>query len=176
MSLHGFERTLRYKCRKGPSKHEFEGLCHSRGTMVAMDDLFRLQRFVDAQDDAGTYASAVRELRTGYKRGHWMWFVFPQIAGLGRSPTAQLYAISGPAEAAAYLAHPVLGPRLLECAHVLTELAATDAVEVLGDIDAQKLQSSMTLFAEVAPEQRVFRDVLDHYFAGESDPGTLSRL
>jgi uncharacterized protein (DUF1810 family) len=144
--------------------------------MVAMSDPFRLQRFVDAQDDAGTYAGALRELRNGYKRGHWMWFVFPQIAGLGRSATAQLYAISGTAEAAAYLAHPVLGPRLLECARALTELIETDAVQVLGDIDAQKLQSSMTLFSEVAPEERVFQDVLDHFFDGKRDSGTISRL
>ena len=144
--------------------------------MVAMSDPFQLQRFVDAQDDGGTYAGALRELRNGYKRGHWMWFVFPQIAGLGRSATAQLFAISGTAEAAAYLAHPALGPRLLECARALTELAETDAVQVLGDIDAQKLQSSMTLFAQVAPEERVFQDVLDQFFNGIADAGTISRL
>jgi uncharacterized protein (DUF1810 family) len=144
--------------------------------MVAMSDPFQLQRFVDAQEAGGTYASALRELRNGYKTGHWMWFVFPQIAGLGRSATAQLFAISGTAEAAAYLAHPVLGRRLLECARVLTELAETDAVQVLGDIDAQKLQSSMTLFAEVAPQQRLFQEVLDHFFAGNPDSGTISRL
>lgn len=138
-----------------------------------MDDL---QRFVDAQDAGGTYAHAVRELRAGYKQGHWMWFVFPQIAGLGRSETAQRFAISGLAEAAAYLAHPVLGTRLMECAHVLAELPDTDAVKVFGSVDAQKLQSSMTLFAQAAPDAHVFREVLDHYFAGASDEGTISRV
>jgi uncharacterized protein (DUF1810 family) len=135
-----------------------------------------LDRFVDAQDARDTYPEALRELRAGYKQGHWMWFVFPQIAGLGRSSTAQHFAISGLPEAVAYLAHPVLGPRLLECARVLTELPETDAVRVFGSIDAQKLQSSMTLFSLAAPDERVFRDVLDQYFAGTSDPGTTSRV
>ncbi|MDX6233042.1 MAG: hypothetical protein QOH68_2042 [Nocardioidaceae bacterium] len=138
-----------------------------------MDDL---QRFVDAQNARDTYAEALRELRAGYKRGHWMWFVFPQIAGLGRSSTAQHFAISGLPEAVAFLAHPVLGPRLLECARVLTELPETDPVRVLGSIDAQKLQSSMTLFSLAAPDEQVFRDVLDQYFAGTSDVGTTSRV
>ncbi len=105
-----------------------------------------------------------------------MWFVFPQIAGLGRSATAQHFAISGLPEAIAYLAHPVLGLRLLECARVLTELPETDAVKVLGSIDAQKLQSSMTLFSLADPDEQVFRDVLDQYFAGTSDAGTTSRV
>jgi uncharacterized protein (DUF1810 family) len=135
-----------------------------------------LQRFVDAQDARDTYTEALRELRAGYKQGHWMWFVFPQIAGLGRSATAQHFAIWGLPEAVAYLAHPVLGPRLLECARVLTGLPATDAVKVLGPIDAQKLQSSMTLFSLADPDEHVFRDVLDQYFAGTSDAGTTSRV
>jgi uncharacterized protein (DUF1810 family) len=135
-----------------------------------------LQRFVDAQDAGGIYVSALRELTAGYKQGHWMWFVFPQIAGLGRSLTAQRFAITDLAEAVAYLAHPVLGPRLRECARVLSELPATDAVKVLGTTDAQKLQSSMTLFALADPDERVFRDVLDHYFAGQGDEGTASRI
>jgi uncharacterized protein (DUF1810 family) len=135
-----------------------------------------LQRFVDAQDARDTYTEALRELRAGHKHGHWMWFVFPQIAGLGRSPTAQHFAISGLPEAVAYLAHPVLGPRLRECARVLTELPDTDAVKVLGSVDAQKLQSSMTLFSLAAPDEQVFRDVLDQYFAGTSDAGTTSRV
>jgi uncharacterized protein (DUF1810 family) len=138
-----------------------------------MDDL---QRFVDAQDAADTYAGALRELRAGYKRGHWMWFVFPQIAGLGRSTTAQHFAISDLAEAVAYLAHPVLGPRLTECTQALTELPDTDAVKVLGSIDAQKLRSSMTLFALANPDAVVFREVLDQYFAGEGDEATASRV
>jgi uncharacterized protein (DUF1810 family) len=141
--------------------------------MTRVDDL---QRFVDAQDTGDTYAGALRELRAGYKQGHWMWFVFPQIAGLGRSLTAQRFAIADLAEAVAYLAHPVLGPRLRECAQVLTSLPDTDAVKVLGPIDAQKLQSSMTLFALADPDVRVFRDVLDQYFHGQGDEGTASRV
>jgi uncharacterized protein (DUF1810 family) len=135
-----------------------------------------LQRFVEAQDTGGTYAGALRELRAGYKQGHWMWFIFPQVAGLGRSQTAQRFAIADLAEAVAYLAHPVLGPRLIECAHVLTELPDTDADKVFGSIDAQKLQSSMTLFALADPDSRVFRDVLDQFFAGAGDEGTTSRV
>jgi uncharacterized protein (DUF1810 family) len=138
-----------------------------------MDDL---QRFVDAQDGGDAYAGALRELRAGYKRGHWIWFVFPQIAGLGRSPTAQHFAITGMSEAVAYLAHPVLGPRLRECAQALTELPDTDAVAVLGSIDAQKLHSSMTLFTLADPDSSIFRDVLDKYFGGVLDEGTTSRV
>ena len=141
-----------------------------------MDDNFRLQRFVDAQDRGGTYQGALRELRDGRKRGHWMWFIFPQVAGLGRSPTAQHFAISGLSEAEAYLAHPVLGARLIECAAALTDLSGTDAVAVFGPVDAQKVHSSMTLFARADPEQPVFRGVLDQYFGGALDKGTTSRL
>jgi uncharacterized protein (DUF1810 family) len=118
----------------------------------------------------------LRELTNGHKQGHWMWFIFPQIAGLGRSQTAQLFAVSGVPEAAAYLAHPVLGPRLVECAHVLTKLAVTDPVKIFGSIDAQKLQSSMTLFAQAGPYEPVFCDVLDHYFFGAPDEGTTRRM
>lgn len=141
-----------------------------------MSDPFQLQRFVQAQDSGGTYDDAVRELRAGQKRSHWMWFVFPQVAGLGRSATAQRFAISGLAEAEAYLAHPVLGPRLRQAARLLAELDSTDPVDVLGPVDAQKLRSSMTLFARAAPGERVFQDVLDRYFAGVPDDATLSRL
>ncbi|HEY4626612.1 MAG TPA: DUF1810 domain-containing protein [Blastococcus sp.] len=141
-----------------------------------MSDPFRLQRFVDAQDSAGTYEQALRELRDGAKRGHWMWFVFPQIAGLGRSPTAQHYAVSGLDEGRAYLAHPVLGRRLKQSAEALTALDTADAVRVLGPIDAMKLKSSMTLFAHAAPDEPVFRAVLDQYFGGAEDDETTSRL
>ena len=141
-----------------------------------MTDAFGLQRFVDAQDDGGTYRDALAELRAGRKRSHWMWFVFPQIAGLGRSSTAQHYAISGLDEARAYLAHPVLGPRLLESAGALTELDSTDPVDVLGGIDAQKLRSSMTLFAAAAPDEPVFGQVLEQYFDGALDEATTARL
>ena len=135
-----------------------------------------LQRFVDAQDDGGTFDRALAELRAGRKTSHWMWFVFPQVAGLGRSAMAQRYAISGADEARAYLAHPVLGERLRACARALTSLAGTDPVAVLGGIDAQKLRSSMTLFAAVAPDEPLFAAVLDQYFDGAIDPGTTSRL
>jgi uncharacterized protein (DUF1810 family) len=137
-------------------------------------DPFALQRFVDAQN--GVYEQAVRELREGHKRSHWMWFVFPQIAGLGRSPTAQHFAVSGLAEAEAYLAHPVLGPRLRECARIVAELPTTDAEQVFGSVDALKLRSSMTLFARADPDEQVFADVLDQYFDGEPDEATTSRL
>ena len=136
----------------------------------------RLQRFVDAQDESGTYAAALAELSTGRKRSHWMWFVFPQIAGLGRSPTAQHFAITDLDEARAYLAHPILGPRLRECATALVGLDATDPVAVLGSIDAVKLRSSMTLFAHADPDEPLFRDVLARYFEGDEDPATLERL
>ncbi|MGY1743776.1 MULTISPECIES: DUF1810 domain-containing protein [unclassified Blastococcus] len=141
-----------------------------------MNDPFDLQRFVDAQEDGGTYGHALAELRAGAKRSHWMWFVFPQLAGLGRSPTAQLYAVSGLPEAQAYLDHPVLGPRLVECAQALLDLATTDPVRVLGPVDAVKLRSSMTLFERAEPEAAVFGAVLDRFFAGERDPATTARL
>ncbi len=138
------------------------------------DDPHRLSRFVEAQ--AGTYDQALAELRAGRKTGHWMWFVFPQVAGLGRSPTAQHYAVSGLDEARAYLAHPVLGPRLVESAQALLDLPGDDAVAVLGPIDAVKLRSSMTLFAHADPTQPVFRAVLERYFRAAEDEATTSRL
>ena len=138
-----------------------------------VSDAFNLQRFVDAQ--AQTYDQALAELRAGRKRTHWMWFVFPQIAGLGRSPTAQHFAISGLDEARAYAAHPILGPRLREAAAALTELEATDAEQVLGSDDARKLRSSMTLFAR-ATDDPLFQRVLDQYFDGASDGATTRKL
>jgi uncharacterized protein (DUF1810 family) len=137
-----------------------------------MADLHHLQRFVDAQDAGGTYDSAVAELRAGRKRSHWMWFVFPQIAGLGHSPTAQAYAISSLDEAEAYLAHPVLGPRLNESTRIVAELRGRTAEDVFGGIDALKLRSSMTLFHRADPENRLFGRVLDAYFDGRADPAT----
>lgn len=133
-----------------------------------------LRRFLDAQ--AQTYEQALSELQDGRKRTHWMWFVFPQVAGLGRSGMAQRFAISGLEEARAYLAHPVLGRRLVECARALTALDTADPVQVLGEVDAQKLRSSMTLFAHAAPGAAIFREVLDHYFDGVEDDATTSRL
>jgi uncharacterized protein (DUF1810 family) len=131
-----------------------------------------LERFVDAQDQGGTYAQALAELRAGRKTSHWMWFVFPQIAGLGRSPTARHYALESLAEARDYLAHPVLGPRLVESARALADLPGADAEEVLGATDAMKLRSSMTLFARADPAEDVFARVLDQYFGGEPDGAT----
>ena len=142
-------------------------------------DPYRLSRFVEAQDAHSTYDQALAELRQGHKTGHWMWFVFPQVAGLGRSAMAQRYAVSGLAEARAYLRDPVLGQRLSECCQVLLELPGSDPVAVLGDIDAVKLRSSMTLFAhaaEVDLDRQLFVDVLDRYFDGDEDPATLERL
>jgi uncharacterized protein (DUF1810 family) len=135
---------------------------------------FDLERFVTAQD-GGTYEAALGELRGGRKRTHWMWFVFPQIAGLGISPTSQRFAIPGLAEARAYLAHPVLGPRLVEAARALTELEGSDPVAVLGPVDAQKLRSSMTLFGH-ASDEPVFAEVLAKYYGGAEDGATLRRL
>ena len=138
-----------------------------------------LVRFVDAQNSGGTYASALTELRRGRKTSHWMWFVLPQIAGLGQSPTAVHYGVRGLDEARAYLAHPVLGPRLVECADALAGLDTTDPVVVLGGIDAVKLRSSMTLFAHAADDDETrahFTAVLDQYFDGEDDPATLARI
>ena len=139
-----------------------------------MGDATSLDRFVDAQ--RGVYDAVLAELRAGRKTSHWMWFIFPQIAGLGRSAMAQRYAIASLAEAQAYVAHPVLGPRLLECARVLTEREGTSADAVFGGIDAVKLRSSMTLFARAAPDEPVFRAVLDQYFDGAFDQATLDRL
>jgi uncharacterized protein (DUF1810 family) len=140
------------------------------------DDPYDLRRFVAAQDAGGTYQRAAAELRNGRKTSHWMWFIFPQIAGLGYSPAAQAYAISGLDEARAYLAHPVLGARLTECAAILAGLPGRTPEHVLGEVDALKLRSSMTLFMRAAPGEPVFRQVLDQYFDGVPDPATEQRL
>ena len=137
-----------------------------------MDDPVGLDRFVAAQNQADTFATAVAELRAGAKRSHWMWFVFPQIAGLGQSPTSRRYAIASLEEARAYLAHPVLGPRLIECARILCELEGKTAQDIFGGIDAIKLRSSMTLFARADPSNPVFGQVLDAYFGGVPDEAT----
>jgi uncharacterized protein (DUF1810 family) len=141
-----------------------------------LSDGYDLQRFVEAQNHNDTYLEALHELRTGRKQGHWMWFVFPQIAGLGYSRLSKMYSIANLDEARAYLAHEVLGPRLVECAHALTVLPGSDPVAVFGQVDAQKLQSSMTLFALAAPDGQPFQQVLDQYFAGEHDDATTRRL
>ncbi len=141
------------------------------------DDPYGLKRFLAAQDDAAIYARALGELRSGRKRSHWIWFVFPQIAGLGSSPMSQAYAIRSLAEARAYLDHPVLGPRLRECTEALL---ATDpsltAADILGPIDALKLRSSMTLFTRAAPDEKIFTSVLARFYASNPDPETDSLL
>jgi uncharacterized protein (DUF1810 family) len=138
-------------------------------------DPFDLERFTAAQ--RGTYEHATAELRRGRKTSHWMWFVFPQIAGLGFSETSRRYAITSLAEARAYLAHPVLGRRLIECASILVGLPGGLAAErIFGNIDAQKLRSSMTLFQRADPEERVFGQVLERYFGGAADPATEERI
>jgi uncharacterized protein (DUF1810 family) len=129
-----------------------------------------LQRFVDAQDRGGTYERALAELRTGRKTSHWMWFVFPQRAGLGLSETSRRYAIASPEEARAYAEHPLLGSRLVESAEALLAHPDRSAVGILGQVDALKLHSSMTLFAAAAPDQPIFWQVLERYYAGEPDP------
>jgi uncharacterized protein (DUF1810 family) len=141
-----------------------------------MSNDFHLERFVDAQDQGGTYTAALDELRAGRKTSHWMWFVFPQIAGLGQSPISRRFAIASMDEARAYLSHPVLGARLIECATTLTELATKSAEQIFGGIDALKLRSSMTLFAHADPDTPVFAQVLDQYFDGEADEATERRL
>lgn len=135
---------------------------------------FDLDRFVAAQ--AEIYAQALAELRAGRKQSHWMWFVFPQIAGLGRSPAATFYAIADAAEARAYLAHPLLGARLIECTQAVLAPRGRSAEAIFGGIDAMKLRSSMTLFEAVADDPAPFASVLDDFFDAERDPATLMLL
>jgi uncharacterized protein (DUF1810 family) len=135
-------------------------------------DPFDLDRFVISQDAGGTYLRAVAELRAGVKTGHWMWFVFPQAGGLGQSQTSRTYAIKSIAEAKAYLRHPVLGPRLTECALILTQSAGRTAERIFGPIDAMKLRSCMTLFRSADPGQPIFSQILDLFFEGQPDPLT----
>ena len=139
-------------------------------------DPYELERFVAAQDDGGSYLQALRELQQGAKRSHWMWYVFPQVAGLGHSAMAQRYAIRSLEEARAYLAHPLLGQRLHECVAALNDLLGTTAERVFGSTDAMKLRSSMTLFARAAPEQPLFAQILDRYLDGRPDPATEERI
>ncbi len=137
-------------------------------------DSFQLDRFVTAQESS--YDHAVDELRRGRKTSHWMWFVFPQIAGLGHSATAQHYAISSLAEARAYLQHPVLGARLRECAGIVAATEGRTAEQIFGGIDAMKLHSSMTLFHLAAPDELVFTAALERFFAGTLDTATKDRI
>jgi uncharacterized protein (DUF1810 family) len=135
-----------------------------------------LERFVTAQNAAGTYEHALAELRAGRKTSHWMWFVFPQIAGLGLSAMAHRYAIASLDEARAYLRHPVLGGRLRACVEILGALRSGDAGAVFGAVDAMKLRSSLTLFLRAAPEEAAFARALDQFFGGEPDPATDAKL
>jgi len=137
-----------------------------------LDDPYDLDRYVTAQNSDATYERALGELRLGHKTSHWMWFVFPQIAGLGRSELSRNFAISSLEEAEAYLNHPVLGRRLVECAGIVAEVQDRSAEQIFGSLDAQKLHSSMTLFLRAAPHEPRFRQVLDQYFDGVPDSAT----
>ncbi|MHB8885411.1 MAG: DUF1810 domain-containing protein [Methylovirgula sp.] len=139
-----------------------------------MSDPYDLQRFVDAQ--AANYRQVCAELRDGCKRSHWIWFIFPQIAGLGRSEMSHRFAISSRAEALAYLAHPILGPRLRECTSFVNDIEGRTATQIFGSPDDLKFRSSMTLFASATPDNAVFEEALQKYFAGIGDPLTLQRL
>jgi len=139
-----------------------------------MSDPHNLKRFVDAQ--APVYAQVCAELTAGRKRSHWMWFVFPQIKGLGVSPTAQFYAVASRAEAEAYLAHPVLGPRLRECTQLVLDVAGRSAHDVFGSPDDLKFRSCVTLFADVATDEALFEAALRKYFNGEPDRRTVEAL
>lgn len=138
-----------------------------------LDDKYELQRFLDAQENS--YTIALEELKEGRKRSHWIWYIFPQLKGLGRSYNSNFYGISGIEEATAYLEHPVLGSRLREISETILALDDTDAVSIFGGIDARKLRSSMTLFDMVSPND-VFARVLDKYFSGKRDSCTLRRI
>ena len=137
-------------------------------------DPYDLERFVRAQED--TYDNALAEMTNGRKRSHWMWFVFPQFAGLGMSPTSQHFAIRSADEARAYLAHPLLGPRLLRCAEALLSLEGRTAHDIFGSPDDLKLRSSATLFAAVSPAGSPFHRLLDRYFNGVEDGRTLELI
>lgn len=136
-------------------------------------DPFNLTRFVAAQE--ASYDGALAEIRRSAKRSHWMWWIFPQLAGLGRSETAQFYSVASLEEAKAYLAHPVLGPRLRECVTALQDLNLADPVAVFGTVDAIKLRSSLTLFV-IASGERLFEAALERWFGGERDERTLALL
>ncbi|HJR20258.1 MAG TPA: DUF1810 domain-containing protein [Dongiaceae bacterium] len=137
-------------------------------------DPFDLQHFVDAQ--APVYDRVRAELKNGRKQSHWMWFIFPQIAGLGHSAMAQRYAISSLDEARAYIAHPVLGPRLRECTRLVVQVNGKSAHDILGSPDDMKFHSCMTLFARAAPQDEAFVEALEKYFGGAEDQATIARL
>lgn len=138
------------------------------------NDKFNLIRFLDAQDPV--YDKVREELKNEKKQSHWMWFIFPQISGLGKSSTSKYYSIKSAEEAEAYLAHPVLGERLDECCEILLNTEKSSANAIFGSPDDVKLQSSMTLFAEISPENELFEKVLQKFFGGEKDDFTPERL
>jgi uncharacterized protein (DUF1810 family) len=139
-----------------------------------MNDPYNLQRFVDAQKPV--FEQVCSELREGCKKSHWMWFIFPQIKGLGHSETARTFAISSREEAQAYLNHPILGPRLRECSRLVTLVEGRSARQIFGSIDALKFRSSMTMFASVTSDNGVFTDALQKYFGGDVDSLTVEKL
>jgi uncharacterized protein (DUF1810 family) len=154
---------------------KFDGLASRRMEAgPAMSDRYNLKRFVDAQ--ASVYAQVTAELRAGRKRSHWIWFIFPQIEGLGYSETARHYAIASREEAAAYLADPVLGSRLRECVQLVLAIEGRSIGEILGYPDDLKFRSCLTLFAHAAEDRQLFRDALEKYFGGEEDALTVARL
>jgi uncharacterized protein (DUF1810 family) len=142
--------------------------------MELASEKFDLQRFVDAQ--ARIYPDVVEELRAGRKRSHWIWYIFPQIAGLGSSATAARYAISSLDEARAYLGHDVLGPRLRECTRLVNAIEHRSIADIFGSPDDLKVRSSMTLFSHATSDNQEFVELLDRYYDGEQDPLTLQRL
>jgi uncharacterized protein (DUF1810 family) len=144
------------------------------GKRPVPDEHFDLQRFVDAQ--GAVYDDVLSELGAARKQSHWMWFIFPQLRGLGRSRLATIFGIDGLAEARAYLAHPVLGPRLRACTALVNQIDGRSIEEILGDVDAMKFRSSMTLFARATDDNQAFLDALEKYFEGEPDRLTLERL
>ena len=142
--------------------------------VASANDPYDLQRFIDAQDPV--YAEVCAELRNGRKQSHWMWFIFPQLRGLGHSPMADKFGIASRKEAEAYLEHPILGPRLRECSRVVNLVEGRKIHQILGYPDDLKFKSSMSLFASIAPEEHVFKEALEKYFGGELDRLTLERL
>jgi uncharacterized protein (DUF1810 family) len=164
----------RWLARRSRRQVLFEG-SHPRNPMTPPDeDPFNLGRFLDAQ--ASDYSRALAELRAGKKQSHWIWYVLPQLRGLGSSSMANQYGIGSAQEARAYLAHPVLGPRLQECVAAMAALDGLSAVDVLGPIDAAKFRSCLTLFGAADPESAVFIEALEKYFAGIPDERSLALL
>ena len=135
---------------------------------------YDLQRFVDAQQPV--FDRVIAELKQGRKRGHWIWFIFPQLKGLGHSSNSEFFGISSLQEAAAYVQHPVLGPRLMQCTELVNSVEGSSAEDIFGEIDAMKFRSSMTLFAKAAPDNRIFAEAIRKYFGGRLDGLTINRV